>query len=359
MGKSERRKTTYKAGLILPTNDRTLRSHPCRVTASNLPRRQFLRFAAGAAALPAVMRDAGAQSYPARPITLIVPFAAGAAADVVGRILAERMRTSLGQPIIVENVGGAEGSLGVGRVARARPDGYTIDLGSTGNHVLNGALISLQYDVLRDFAPISPLATNSFVLFARNTFPANDLRQLMEWLKANPNTASAGIPNVDARLLTTFFQKETGTRLALVPYRGGAPAFQDLVAGQIDLLFGLPFQLPLVRAGSIKAFATTSEARLALAPEIPTFAELGVPTLSYSFWFGLFAPRGTPKDIIVKLNAAAAATLADPAVRQRLIDLGLEGFPGERQTPEALGALVRDDAEKWWPIIKQLGIKAE
>ena len=324
-----------------------------------LPRRNFLHLAAGAAALPAMSRIARAQTYPTRPITMIVPFAAGAGGDALGRIIAERMKLSLGQPVIVENAGGAEGSLGAGRVARARPDGYTIELGEMGNHVLNGALISLQYDLLNDFAPISPLATSPFVLFARKTFPANNLSELTNWLKANPNKASAGIPNVNVRLLTTFFQKETGTHIALVPYRGGAPAFQDLAGGQIDLLFGQPFQLPLVRAGRIKAFAATSDVRLALAPDIPTFAELGMPLLSYSFWFGLFAPKGTSNEIVGGLSAAAAAALADAALRPRLIELGLEVFPHDRQTPAALGALVKADAEKWWPIIKELGIKAE
>ena len=195
-----------------------------------------------------------------------------------------------------------------------------------GTHVLNGAFYSLPYDVLNDFAPISPLVTVPYVLFARKTMPAKDLNELIAWLKANPNKASAGITSVGYRLLAAFFQKETGTQFALVPYRGGAPAMQDLVAGQIDLLFGTPDQLPLMRAGSIKAYAVTSDTRLALAPDIPTFAEMGLPALSYSAWFGLFAPKGTPKDIIGKLNAAAVEALADPAVRSRLVDLGIRDF---------------------------------
>jgi tripartite-type tricarboxylate transporter receptor subunit TctC len=321
------------------------------------PRRQFLHLAAGAAALPVVSRIAWAQTYPARPITMIVPLAAGAALDATGRIMAERMRRPLGQPVIVENVSGAEGSIGTGRAARARPDGYTIVLGTMDTHVLNGALYSLQYDVLNDFAPVSPLGTGSFVLFTRKTMPAKDLNELIAWLKANPNKASAGITVGSVRLLTELFQKDTATRVALVPYRGGAPAVQDLVAGQIDLLFVVAFQLPLVRAGSIKAYAVTSNTRLALAPDIPTFAEMGLPALSYSEWVGLFAPRGTPRDIIGKLNTAAVEALADPAVRSRLADLG-EVFPREQQTPEAC-CLAKADAEKWWPIIKAAGIKAE
>jgi tripartite-type tricarboxylate transporter receptor subunit TctC len=226
--------------------------------------------------------------------------------------------------------------------------------------VLNGAFYSLQYDVLNDFAPISPLFTSPVVLFARNTMPARDLDELIAWLKANPNKASVGSYTLSTQLLAAFFQKETGTRFALVPYRGGAPAVQDLVASQIDLLFDVPGDgLSLMRGGSIRAYAVTSDTRLALAPDIPTFAEMGLPALSYSSWVGLFAPKGTPKDIIGKLNAAAVEALADPAVRSRLVDFVMDIFPIERQSPEALGALQRPDAEKWWPIIKAAGLRAQ
>jgi tripartite-type tricarboxylate transporter receptor subunit TctC len=214
--------------------------------------------------------------------------------------------------------------------------------------------------VLNDFAPISPLVTTSVVFFARKMMPATDLSELIAWLKTNPNKASVGTYTAGARLQTALFQQETGTQLIVVPYRGVAPAIQDLVAGQIDLSFAPPDYLPLVRAGSIKAYTVPSERRLALAPEIPTFAEMGLPALSYSSWFGLFAPKGTPKDIIGKLNAAAVEALADPAVQSRIADLGGgEIFPGEQQTPQALGAMQKADAERWWPIIKELGIKAE
>ena len=302
---------------------------------------------------------ARAQAYPTRPITMIVTFPAGAGSDAVGRILAERMRSSLGQPIVIENVGGADGSIGTGRAARAKADGYTIVLGLQETHVINGALYPLQYDVLKDFAPILPLVRTSYILTARKTMPGKDVPELIAWLKANPNKASAGIPNGAVRLLMALFQKETATGFAFVPYRGGSLSIQDLVAGQNDLGFYAPFQLPLVRAGSIKAYAVTSDTHLVLAPDIPTFAEMGLPALSYSTWNGLFTPKGTPADIIGKLNAAAVEALADPAVRSRLVDLGNEIFPRERQTPEALGALVKADAEKWWPIIKELGLRAE
>ena len=322
-------------------------------------RRKFLHLAACAAALPAVSRVAKAQTYPSRPITMIVPFAAGGLTDVVGRIVAERMVKSLGQPIVIENVTGAEGSIGVGRAARARPDGYTIVVGNNGTHILNGTLYSLTYDVLNDFAPVAPLVTSAFVLFARKTMPAKDLNELIAWLKTNPNRVSMGIAAPVARVITAFFQKETGTQLTVVPYRGFTPSMQDLVAGQIDLLFDAANGLSLVQAGSIKAYAVTSDTRLTLAPDIPTVSELGLSALSFPNWFGLFAPRGTPRNMIGKLNAAAVEALADPTVQSRLADLGADIFPRERQTPEALGAMVKAEAEQWWPIVKELGIRAE
>jgi tripartite-type tricarboxylate transporter receptor subunit TctC len=225
--------------------------------------------------------------------------------------------------------------------------------------VLNGALYSLHYDVLNDFAPITPLVATPLILFARKTMPAMDLNELIAWLKAHPNQASAGLVAPGPHLVTISFRTEIGAQFALVPYRGAAPAMQDLVGGQIDLVFNSPDPLPLVRAGSIKAYAVTSDTRLALAPDIPTFVEMGLPALSFSAWFGLFAPRSTPSEIIRKLNAAAVDALADPAVRTRLVDLGLEIFPREQQTPETLGALVKAGAEKWWPIINKSGIKGE
>jgi tripartite-type tricarboxylate transporter receptor subunit TctC len=324
-----------------------------------LARRNFLHLAAGTVALPVVSRVAKAQTYPMRPITMIVSFVPGGFNDAIARVMAERMRRSLGQSIIIENVGGAAGSIGAGRAARAKPDGYTIDIGNSNTHVLNGAFYSLPYDVLNDFSPISPLATAPSLLLAATTIPARDLKGLIAWLMANPNKASIGIVTVGYRLVAAFFQKETRTQFNLIPYRGGAAAMQDLVAGQIDLLFTTLDKLPLLQSGSVRAYGVTSDRRLTLAPDIPTFAEMGLPALSYSDWLGIFAPRGTPKDVISKLSAAAVEALGDPTVRSRLADLGMEIFPRERQTPEALGALVKADAEKWWPIIKELGIKAE
>ncbi len=324
-----------------------------------LPRRKFLQLAGAAAVAPAFSRAATAQIYPSRPITMIVPFPAGGATDVVARILAERMKESLGQPLIVENVSGANGNIGVGRLARAKPDGYTIDLGHSGPHGLNAALYSLPYDVLNDFEPISPVAMIPAVLFARKTMPAKDLAELIAWLKANPNRAAAGFYSAGTNLLFAMLQKEIGTQLTFVPYRGAAPAMQDLVAGQIDMYFDALTPLPLVRAGSIKAYAVTSDTRLAQAPDIPTLVEMGLPGFSFAGWNALFAPKGTPKDIVAKLNVAAVGALADPAVRSRIADLGMDILAQERQTPEQLGALVKADAKKWWPLIKEFGVKAE
>jgi len=324
----------------------------------NLQRRQFLHLAAGAAALPIVSRAAAAETYPIRPVTMIIPGAAGGIVDALGRVIADRMKGALGQPIVIEDVGGAEGSIAAGRAARARPDGYTIIFGAISTHVLNGAVYSLRYDVLNDFVPILPVGTAPFVLYARKTVLAKDLNELIVWLKDREN-ASVGITGTSSHILTAYFQKEAGIRFGLVPYRGAPAAFQDLIASRIDLLFSTLDQLPLVRAGSIKAYALTSDTRSTLAPDIPTFAELGLPALSYSAWGGLFAPSGTPKDVIGKLNAAAVEALADPAVKSHLFDRGLEIFPRERQTPEALGAMQKADIEKWWPIIKAAGIKAE
>jgi tripartite-type tricarboxylate transporter receptor subunit TctC len=324
-----------------------------------LPRRAFLQFAGTALAVPACFKAAMAEAFPSRPVTMIVPFAAGGIGDAVGRVLADRMKLVLRQPVIVENIAGADGSIGLGRVARARPDGYTIDLGVTSTHVLNAAFYSLQYGVLNDFAPISLLASFPFVLFTRKTMPAKDLNELIAWLKANPNSASAGFATTASHLVTVLFQKQTGTQFVLAPYRGAAPEMQDLVAGRIDLSFQPSDGLSVARAGIVKALALTGDIRLAVASNIPTFREMGLPELSFSTWFGRFAPRGTPVDIIRRLNAAAVEVLADPALRSRFAELGMDSFPPEQQTAATLGALVESDAEKWWPIIKKSGIRGK
>jgi tripartite-type tricarboxylate transporter receptor subunit TctC len=328
----------------------------------SIPRRHFLQLASGAVALPVVSRVARAQAYPTRPITIVVPFAVGGALDVVGRILAPRMRASLGQTIIVENVAGASGSLGAGRVARAAPDGYTLVIGDWGTLVANGAVYALKYDVLNDFEPVSLVATQPFLIVAKKAMPADDLKGLIAWLKVNPGKASAGTAGVGAtdHVGGALFQNVTGTRFQFVPYRGGGPAVQDLLAGQVDIMFESPtITLPQVRSGQIKAFAVAAKSRLAAAPEIPTVDEAGLPGFYVTFWVGLWAPKGTPKDVIAKLNSAAVTALADPTVRTRLADLGFEIFARDQQTPEALAAYQKAEIDKWWPIIKAAGIKAE
>jgi tripartite-type tricarboxylate transporter receptor subunit TctC len=324
-----------------------------------LTRRTVVQFTGATAAASTFSGVARAQTYPARPITLIVPYPPGGPTDVLARVLAEQMRSLLGQPMIIENIAGAEGSIGVSRAARAKADGYTIDLGAMSTHVLNNALYSLPYDILSSFAPILPLVTTPEILFARNMIPANNLKELIAWLKANPTTASVGIGSAVSHLVAALFQRETATQLTKVPYRTANVAMQDLVAGQIDLVFTTPDRLALVQAGGAKAFAVSSDTRLALCPDVPTFVENELPALSVSFWFALYAPAGTPRDTIDKLHGAAMEALADPTARSRLAQLGMAIFPREQQTPAALGSLQKADAEKWWPIIKAVNIKRQ
>ncbi len=325
-----------------------------------LVRRQFLCFAAATAAAPALPRVASAQIYPSRPITLIVPFPAGGPADTIGRIMAEGMRASLGRSVIVENIGGASGSIGTGRAARAAADGYTLSFGSWPTHVVNGAVYALPYDVLNDFEPVSLVATQPLLIIAKKAMPAKDLKELIAWLKANSDKATQGTAGAGgaSHVAGVLFQRETGTRFQFVPYRG--TGMQDLMAGLIDMMIDLAANsLPQVRANTIKVYAVTATNRLAAAPDIPTVAEAGLPGLQMTSWTGLWVPKGTPKDVIAKLNAAVVDALANPAIRSRLANLGQEIFPREQQTPEALGAHHKAEIEKWWPIIKAANIKAE
>ena len=308
----------------------------------------------------AAIESASAQVYPARPITMVVPFPAGGPTDTIGRVVAEGMRSSLGQPVVIDNVGGAAGSIAAGRVARSAPDGYTIGLGSGTTHVANGAVYSLKYDLVTDFEPISLLTTQPMLIIAKKAMPAKDLKELIAWLKANPDKASQGTAGAGStsHLSGVFFQKETGTRYQFVPYRN--TGMQDLIAGLIDLMIDpAANSVPQVLAGTVKPYAVTAKRRLAAVPDIPTVDEAGVSGLHITSWHGLWVPKVTPKSVIARLSAAVVDALADPMVRQRLADIGNETVARDQQNPEALAAWQKAEIEKWWPIIKAAGIKAE
>ena len=305
---------------------------------------------------------AQAQGYPSKPITMIVPFPAGGGSDILARIVAERMKVSLGQPVIIENVGGAGGTIGTTRVARSAPDGYTVGFGQWSSHVGSGALYPLTFDLLKDLAPVARLTMARLWIIGRNDLPAKDLKELIAWLKANPNKATAGSIGAGSGTQLCFidFQNNTGTKFQLVPYRGAAPIMQDLLAGQIDLTCPEAGQtLALYRSGKIKAYAVMGTTRWFAAPDVPTMDEAGAPGLHMTFWYGLWAPGGTPRDIIAKLNAAVADAFEDPAVRARLTEQGHEIPSRKELTPEALGAHHKAEIEKWWPIIKAAGIKLQ
>ncbi len=303
-----------------------------------------------------------AQSYPDRPITMVVPYPAGGPSDTIGRILADGMQAALHQSVVVENLGGASGSIGVGKVARSAADGYTLIVGNWGTHVVNPAVYSLSYDVVKDFEPIGLFTNQPLLIVGRKTLPAANLKELLAWLKAQPVKATAGGAGAGSanHIAAVFFEQQTKIDLQFVPYRGGVQAMQDLLAGRIDLVFDLAASaLPQVGAGTVKAYALTAGRRLAVAPDIPTADEAGLPGLHVSLWTALWAPNGTPKEAIAKLNAAMTATLDDPARAKRLADLGQEIAPPAERSPEALAAYQKAEIENWWPIIKSAGIKPE
>jgi tripartite-type tricarboxylate transporter receptor subunit TctC len=316
-------------------------------------------FIAFALAFISFVAAARADNFPSRPITLIVPFPPGGSTDVAARIRADKMGAALGQPVIVENVGGAGGSIGVGRLARATPDGYTIDIGQWDTHV--GSIIyNLNYDLRTDFAPIGLISINPMLLVAKKTLPADDLKSLVEYMKAHPGDAKFVNQNASAQVGGLLLQKLTGTQVLFVPYRGAGPAMTDLISGQVDLLLVQgAVALPQVRAGTIKALAELSPERSASMPDIPSASESGVAGLYIAGWFGFYAPKGTPGDIIAKLNAATVKALADPAVKARFAQLGLDVAARDQQMPEGLAAFQNAEMDKWWPIIKAAGIRGE
>jgi len=305
---------------------------------------------------------AAAQDYPSRPITIIVPFPAGGPTDTLARILGDRMKDSLGQSLIVENVTGAGATIGVGRAVQAAADGHTLILGNWTSHVGAPALYPVQWNVLTDLEPVARLSVSSLMIVGKTALPANNAKELIAWLKDNPDKASAASVGAGsgAHICGLYFQDKTGTRFQFVPYRGGAPAMQDLVAGQIDLMCAEASQtLSHVRAGKMKAFAVMSKTRFPALPDVPTMEEVGVSGMDISFWHGLWAPKGTSRNVVAKLNDAVVTAFADAGVRQRIADLGQAIPPREQLTPEALAAFHKAEVDKWWPIIKAANIKVE
>jgi tripartite-type tricarboxylate transporter receptor subunit TctC len=313
-------------------------------------------------AIAMAMPWARADDYPSRPITMVVPLAPGGSTDTLGRIIAQGMRPTLGQPVVVENTAGAAGTIGVTRAARAAPDGYTVLWGMWGTNVANGAIYSLDFDLLNDFAPVALVATQPFLIDARKTMPANDLKELIAWLKANPDKATMGTSGVGSpsHVAGVLMEQLVGVKWQMISYRSAGLATQDLLAGITDIQLDTPaVSLTHVRSGDLKAYAVTAKERIAVAPDIPTTDEAGLPGFYFSFWHAMWAPKGTPKPIIAKLNAAIVAALEDADTRKKLLDLAQEIYPREQQTPEALYAFQKAEVAKWWPIIKAAGIKAE
>jgi tripartite-type tricarboxylate transporter receptor subunit TctC len=321
-----------------------------------------LLFAAAFAAAVQTAPGALAQNYPSRPITLVVPLSVGGSTDVIGRIVAQGMGEALGQTVVVENTTGAGGTIGEGRISRASPDGYTIGIGQWGTNVATGAIYKLPYDLMKDFEPIGLIATQPFFIVARKTMSANNLKELIAWLRANGDKANEGNSGVGSpsHVGGILFQQAVGAPLTMVPYRGAGDSTAALLAGQIDVMLNTPaLSVSQMKAGSIKVYAVTAKNRIAIAPDVPTTDEAGLPGFYFSFWHALWAPKGTPKEIVAKLNEALRKALANETTRKRLIDLAQEIFPPDQQSPEALRTFQQAEIDKWWPIIKAANIKVQ
>ncbi len=315
-----------------------------------------------AAALSMLAFTAAGQDFPARSITVVVPFAAGGPTDTIARIVSQRMTRALGQTVVVENVTGAGGTIGGAKVAHARPDGYTMAIGHVGTHVITGAIQKMDYDVFEDFQPVAMITTNPQIIVSKNDVPAKTLKELVAWGKARgePVSVGTGGPGTPAHVSGVYFQQQTGVPVQIVHYRGAAPALQDVMAGHIDMTFDQAANsLPQVRAGRIRAYAVTAPARLAAAPDIPTVDEAGLPGFYMAVWHAFWVPKGTPRPVVDKLNAAVREALQDPDVRKKLADLGQDIMPPEQQTPEALRAHHKAEIDKWWPVIRKAGIRNE
>jgi tripartite-type tricarboxylate transporter receptor subunit TctC len=316
-------------------------------------------------ALLAVLTWSGhalAGDFPSHPITLVVPFSAGGPTDAMARILGERMQKTLGQPITIENVTGAGGSLGVGRVVRAPPDGYTVSIGHLGTHVANGAIYKLGYDLVTDLEPVVLLPSNPMIIVSKNAVPAKTLPELLAWMRAKPTPPTAGTAGAGSgsHIAGLYFENITGIKLQYVPYRGTAPALNDLIAGQIDIIVDQTSNsIAQVRAGTIRAYAVTDGKRVESAPDIPTTDEAGLPGFHMTLWSGLWVPKNTPKDVVIRLNQAAVEALNDPAARKKFQDLGLEIPKPSELSPEALGGWQKAEIAKWWPMIKAANVKIE
>ena len=310
----------------------------------------------------AISGPAFAQNFPSRPITIIVPFSAGGPSDAMARILAERMKLSLGETVLVENVTGAGGSVGVGRAVRSPADGYTVSFGHLGTHVANGAIYKLGYDLVTDLEPVALLPSNPMIIVSKKAIPATSLKEFLAWLKAQPSAPTAGTAGAGSgsHIAGLYFENVSGIKLQYVPYRGTGPAMNDLVAGQIDMIVDQTSNsIGQVRAGNIRAYAITDSKRVESASDIPTVDEAGLPGFHMTLWSGLWVPKDTPKDIIAKLNAATMEALNDPAVRKQLENLGLQMPPKDKLTPEALGAWQKAEIAKWWPMIKAANVKVD
>jgi tripartite-type tricarboxylate transporter receptor subunit TctC len=324
----------------------------------------MMRKAVGVAFVAALLAFGGARAddFPSHPITIVVPFSAGGPSDAMMRILAERMQRTLGQTITIENVTGAGGSLGVGRVVRSPPDGYTVGFGHLGTHVANGAIYKLGYDLVTDLEPVVLLPSNPMIIVSKNAVPAKSLGELLAWLKARPTPATAGTAGAGSgsHIAGLYFENATGIKLQYVPYRGTAPALNDLVAGQIDIIVDqLSNSIAQVRAGTIRGYAVTAEKRVESASDIPTTDEAGLRGFHMTLWSGLWVPKDTPPAIVAKLNAAAVDALNDPGVRARMENLGLQMTPADQLSPRALGALQKAEIAKWWPMLKAADVKME